>query len=431
MSVSFEDQAGPPRSGGRRSRAMALVSASVLAIAVVLAVPASAAPREVAPSIAAKLSTSAIRVGWPAYVSGRVDPPGITSQVIVQRLVGSKWSDRASSGPLAADGTFKVQITPSEVGTYTLRVRSAGGNLISPTLKLTVTPVPTISASLNLSSVALGSPATVSGTVAPRTATSRVVLQRLVNGVWSDRGTASVNSSNGSYRLPLTASQETTYVLRVVSERKSVVSRVLRLGVFLRASSMVQTGDALPGERVVALTFGDGPGPTYTSQVLDVLARHKVKATFFMLGQNASRYPDTVRRVVREGHHIGNHSWSHPSLTSLSDAGVRGEVGGTDSKLRSLGAHPRCVRPPYGANSSRVQSIISEYGSATMLWTIDPSDWERPAPSTIAARVMSHLHPGAVILLHDGGGSRGNTVAALDQLIPQIKAAGYQIRTSC
>lgn len=385
----------------------------------------------VAQTITAGVSAPTVRVGWPVYVVGHVDPAGMTSQVVVQRAIDKKWVDRVTSGPLAADGSFSIKITPSDVGTYSLRVRSAGGTVASPRFTLAVTPAPTISAAISTSSISIGSPVTVSGKVSPARATSQVVLQRLVGGRWLDRGAVGVNSSTGAYSILTHPSDYANYTMRVRSAGGTVVSKSVAVSTFYKAFTMVDSGDAYKGEKVVSLTFDDGPHPTYTPQMLDVLAKYKVKATFFVVGYEVKAHPELVKRMIKEGHRVGSHSYDHPQLTKLSSSAVRSQLQRTDDLIRSAGTTSRCIRPPYGDQNLRIQQIIAEFHSSTLLWDVAPDDWTRPGTSVIVSRVMSHLHPGAIIGLHDGGGPRSQTVAAIDQLIPAIQRAGYKIRPIC
>lgn len=177
------------------------------------------------------------------------------------------------------------------------------------------------------------------------------------------------------------------------------------------------------GERgTVYLTFDDGPDPQWTPQVLDVLRRHDVHAVFFAVGQNVAAYPDLVARIRREGHLLGNHTWSHAKLTDLRNRAVADQLDRADA---ALGGRVRCVRPPYGATDPRVAGIIEERGQRTVLWDVDPEDWARPGADRVVRRVLGRVHDGARILMHDGGGDRGQTVAALEQVITRLQARGY------
>jgi peptidoglycan/xylan/chitin deacetylase (PgdA/CDA1 family) len=172
----------------------------------------------------------------------------------------------------------------------------------------------------------------------------------------------------------------------------------------------------------VYLTFDDGPSRTYTPQILSILRKYGVKAVFFEVGQNISYYPWITRSLRDYGMKIGNHTWSHPNLTNLSNYWVSWQL----NKMEwQLGYRPRCVRPPYGATNSRIYSIIVARGQRQILWTVDPRDWSRPGTWTIVNRVLWNVRDGSRILLHDGGGDRSHTVAALDLLIPRLRAQGY------
>lgn len=177
------------------------------------------------------------------------------------------------------------------------------------------------------------------------------------------------------------------------------------------------------GERgTVYLTFDDGPDPRWTPQVLDVLRRHGVRAVFFEVGQNVAAYPDLVARVRAEGHLVGNHTWSHAKLTDLRGRAIGDQLDRTDD---ALGGRVRCVRPPYGATDPRVAHVIGARGQRTVLWDVDPQDWARPGTDRIVRRVLASVHDGAVVLMHDGGGDRSQTVAALEQVLTRLEERGY------
>ncbi|HET8988207.1 MAG TPA: polysaccharide deacetylase family protein [Humibacillus sp.] len=174
----------------------------------------------------------------------------------------------------------------------------------------------------------------------------------------------------------------------------------------------------------VYFTFDDGPHATWTPKMLAVLRKYGAKAVFFEVGQNVSWYPSITRSLRSNGMLIGNHTWSHPNLTTLSTASVTWQLNKMES---ALGYRPRCVRPPYGATNSRIATIIANRGQRQILWTVDPRDWSRPGTWTIVNRVLANVRPGSRILMHDGGGDRSQSVAALDILIPKLRARGYVI----
>lgn len=191
-------------------------------------------------------------------------------------------------------------------------------------------------------------------------------------------------------------------------------------------------GAATAGSRAVALTFDDGPSG-YTPQVLDVLGRYGVSATFFPVGYLVPGRADVVARAAREGHSVQNHTWSHAWLTRLSSSGVAAQLNRASDAIQSAtGVRPTCYRPPYGASSARVRSVAASAGLREVRWTVETNDYLRPSPWTIARRVLSRADGrGLVVLLHDGGGNRANTVAALPAIIEGLQARGYTFVTLC
>lgn len=181
-----------------------------------------------------------------------------------------------------------------------------------------------------------------------------------------------------------------------------------------------------PTNRVVALTFDDGPWPVYTSKTLDVLKAENVHATFFMIGRNIRNYPALAKRVVAEGHAVGNHTWNHPARPR----GARSEIVRTDAIFKkTLGITPTLFRPPYGKLRNGLADVAKQQGKAVVLWSADSSDWNRGTKSSIYANSLLHIRPGSIILLHDGGGNRASTVAALPDIIASLHARGYRFVT--
>ncbi|HEY2139420.1 MAG TPA: polysaccharide deacetylase family protein, partial [Chthoniobacterales bacterium] len=140
----------------------------------------------------------------------------------------------------------------------------------------------------------------------------------------------------------------------------------------------------------IALTFDDGPNPILTPKLLDLLAARHLKATFFVIGQNAADHPEILKRAVREGHEIGNHSWSHPNFGKMSDDAVRREIQKTDDAISAaIGKRPTLLRPPYGSITAHEKKWIhDEFGYRIILWDVDPLDWKRPGPSVVTARIL-------------------------------------------
>ncbi|MGW6279408.1 polysaccharide deacetylase family protein [Kribbella sp. NPDC055071] len=192
------------------------------------------------------------------------------------------------------------------------------------------------------------------------------------------------------------------------------------------------TQTPLPAKYVV-LTFDDGPDPAYTPKVLDILAKYGAKATFFEIGKNVQKHPELSKRIHAAGHSVENHTWTHSDLRKLSAAVFRQEVSSTDQAIRSaIGSTPTCLRPPYGGVNATVRQRARALGKDLVVWTIDSRDWTKPGTAAIVKRVMTGVHSGSVILMHDGGGNRSQTVAALPTILKALKAQGYGFRTlSC
>jgi peptidoglycan/xylan/chitin deacetylase (PgdA/CDA1 family) len=185
----------------------------------------------------------------------------------------------------------------------------------------------------------------------------------------------------------------------------------------------------LPAKYVV-LTFDDGPDVVYTPKILDVLAQYDAKATFFEIGKNVNRHPELTKRIHDAGHSVQNHTWTHADLRKLAAAAFRQQVTSTDQAIRAqIGTTPGCLRPPYGGMDATVRRRAKALGKDLVVWTIDSRDWTKPGTSAIVQHVLKGVHNGSVILMHDGGGNRTQTVAALPVILKSLKAQGYGFRT--
>jgi peptidoglycan-N-acetylglucosamine deacetylase len=179
-------------------------------------------------------------------------------------------------------------------------------------------------------------------------------------------------------------------------------------------------------EKVVALTFDDGPDPLYTGSILDVLKKKNIKATFFVLGENAKQNPDLLKRINVEGHEIGNHGYSH----SYTSSQFVGELARTDEVIyNSIKQHTLFYRPPGGIVSKSVLEGVKDKGHVLTLWSIDSKDWRNPGPAHIVENVVKSTFPGAIILLHDGGEKREQTIQALSSIVDRLKQQGYRFVT--
>jgi cellulose synthase/poly-beta-1,6-N-acetylglucosamine synthase-like glycosyltransferase/peptidoglycan/xylan/chitin deacetylase (PgdA/CDA1 family) len=187
----------------------------------------------------------------------------------------------------------------------------------------------------------------------------------------------------------------------------------------------------------IVLTFDDGPDPTWTPKVVDVLARHHVPGTFFMIGDEVLRHPDVVRRVIDKGNEVGNHSFTHPDLSNGSVGQQQWQL--SQAQLALIGATGRTttfMRPPYSFSNDSLDDVswqrlqqAHDEGYVTVLADLDGRDWERPGVDAIVRNSTPKDGKGAIVLLHDAGGERSQTVAALDLLIPQLQAKGYRFAT--
>jgi peptidoglycan/xylan/chitin deacetylase (PgdA/CDA1 family) len=177
------------------------------------------------------------------------------------------------------------------------------------------------------------------------------------------------------------------------------------------------------GHKVVALTFDDGPS-SYTSGFLRVLRRKHVNGTFFELGQETPGHARLMRRMLAEGNEIGNHSMHHSPYPGYAD------LAATSARIKRLTHFRPCLfRPPYGAVSSGVLSAAAQAGMRTVTWDVDPTDWSNPGSGAVYSRVVSAARPGSIILMHDGGGNRSGTLAALPHIIHTLRARGYRFKT--
>ncbi|MFD7549062.1 polysaccharide deacetylase family protein [Streptomyces sp. NPDC059578] len=177
--------------------------------------------------------------------------------------------------------------------------------------------------------------------------------------------------------------------------------------------------------KVVYLTFDDGPG-VHTPKVLDLLKQYGAKATFYQNGANVTARPATTKRAHREGHSIQNHTWSHVDLRTVSATTFKSEVNRTDAAIRAqTNTTPTCLRPPYGAVNQTVRDRAAALRKGIRLWSVDTQNWARPGRAAIESRVLNNVRNGSVVLLHDAGGDRSQTVAALPKILKTLKARGY------
>lgn len=182
------------------------------------------------------------------------------------------------------------------------------------------------------------------------------------------------------------------------------------------------------GRKVVAITFDDGPHPENTPRLLDMLKERRIKATFYVVGNMVKYSPQLIRRMIAEGHEIGNHTVTHGNLARMSDDALRKELQAAhDQIIAETGVTPRTMRPPGGAiKKSQKELMLREFGYPTILWSVDPEDWKRPGPAVVASRLVNGASPGGILLVHD---LHKPTVDAMPSTLDQLLAQGYEFVT--
>ncbi|BCM91630.1 peptidoglycan-N-acetylglucosamine deacetylase [Abditibacteriota bacterium] len=180
-----------------------------------------------------------------------------------------------------------------------------------------------------------------------------------------------------------------------------------------------------PTNKVIALTFDDGPQPGNTEAVLQVLADNNAKATFFEMGSHIDEFPELTKMVKNAGHALGNHTYNH--LEAPEDPA--GEVTSTDAAFARVGISTQLFRPPFGNFDNGVIDAALNQGDAGIIWSVDPQDWSMPGTQSIIDTVVSGATPGGIVLMHDGGGDRSQTIAALPVIIQTLRAQGYSFLT--
>jgi peptidoglycan/xylan/chitin deacetylase (PgdA/CDA1 family) len=196
---------------------------------------------------------------------------------------------------------------------------------------------------------------------------------------------------------------------------------------FARSGRVTYTSVSAPGP-YVALTFDDGPHSVNTPRLLNILRSRNVKATFYVIGKNVDLYPGIVRRTVDEGHEIGNHSYTHPVLSRLSQQALHSELRKTDDAImRAAGVRPRTMRPPYGAlTQAQREWVMSTFGYPTIMWSVDPLDWKKPGAGVVTSRIVQGTKAGGIILVHD---LHASSVDAMPATIDALLRKGYRFVT--
>jgi peptidoglycan/xylan/chitin deacetylase (PgdA/CDA1 family) len=203
--------------------------------------------------------------------------------------------------------------------------------------------------------------------------------------------------------------------------QESAIDRVLRYTDYIEAGSRRR--------REVALTFDDGPSP-FTPKLVKVLRRRHVPATFFPVGYGIQRYGRYLQLLRRDGFVVGDHTMTHPVLQRFDIATQAKEIDGQASLVTGAGLpYPRLFRPPYGSFDQGTRGLLTERQMLMVLWSVNPQDYYRPGAKVIVSRTLKGIHPGAIVLMHDGGGDRSQTVAAVKILIRKLRARRYRLVT--
>ncbi len=178
----------------------------------------------------------------------------------------------------------------------------------------------------------------------------------------------------------------------------------------------------------IAITFDDGPHPQLTPKLLDLLKERGIKATFYVIGKNVATYPEIAKRIVDEGHEIGNHTWNHPALSKLGAAKVKSEMDQTTEIIvKATGVKPATMRPPYGAtNATLNKKLDEEFGMKVIMWSVDPQDWKYRNADRVASQLIENTKAGGILLAHD---IHASTIAAMPRTLDALTAKGFKFVT--
>jgi len=236
-------------------------------------------------------------------------------------------------------------------------------------------------------------------------------------------------SSEITYKITLEDGAEVRRAVIKESAVKPVSDYVIAVGTGTGVETY-ETGDVFSNK--IAITFDDGPSPSWTPKVLEILKENGIKATFFELGENVKEYPNVSKEILSQGHEIGDHTWDHASLITLAPPEIEAEIQDTSQVIKqATGQSPQFLRPPYGDWNEDVLNMIASKGMKTIMWSVDSEDWKTPGENIIIGNVNIEMGNGAIILFHDGpeGLDRSQTLAVLPGIIKNLKEQGYEFVT--
>ena len=221
-----------------------------------------------------------------------------------------------------------------------------------------------------------------------------------------------------------------------MSRKKRFVSAVLTFLLLFRffvlpSAAEVKVYRSVETEKKqIALTFDDGPHPTLTPKILEILARYHVPATFFMVGQNVLNYPEAARVVIDAGHEVGNHTFTHPHIASLNEQAIFEEIGRCEDALGKLCEYrPHILRTPQGVLTPSLEKCLLEEDYILVLWSLDTRDWDNKSTDAIVRSVLDGVKSGDIVLMHDYIGYNSKTPEALETIIPELLSRGYEFVT--
>jgi len=241
---------------------------------------------------------------------------------------------------------------------------------------------------------------------------------------------STIDSNDSTAEVVTQKRIEALKTIMLNSWQKEAQSKGIITDVPRRLQGTVFEGASLPAkEKVIALTFDDGPWPSSTAKIIDILQKNHIKGTFFVIGQNVKHYPDLLKRVVSQGNVIGNHTWHH-WYRYLNPQAAAYEITSTaDVIYKVTGIKTDLFRPPGGVMNNGVVNYAKNNKYAVILWSADSADYSRPSVSRLLRNVFRQAKPGGIVLMHDGGGNRSHTVQALPEVISRFREQGYRFVT--